>query len=117
MRLSKRVTALCQRSRPGLPGCPFVRTLDRRPTLSFAKFDTGKTRTEIPGILDFFYALAHKEIANVACDGFLIPLGADTSFLSLPASSANLPAEFLFSCERKHPMPIGTVKFFNTDKG
>jgi CspA family cold shock protein len=44
------------------------------------------------------------------------PIGSP-SFPTLPAPSALLRVGFFVFVKRKPPMPIGTVKFFNPDKG
>src|SRR3546814_2650220 len=60
--------------------------------------------------------MRHIGEANVACDGQLIHLSGGF-FPSHATSSAGAFAAGYPFRERKHPMPMGPVKFFNTDKG
>jgi CspA family cold shock protein len=70
-----------------------------------------------PENLDFSDMVRHMTVANVACDGNFIP-PRGLIFPSRATSSAGAFAGgFLCFRERKHPMPTGIVKFFNTDKG
>src|SRR3954465_15614530 len=65
--------------------------------------------------VDFCGKRAYLRVANVACDGIRCPQGnySISRFTALPARCRREPR----FRERKHPMPVGTVKFFNNDKG